>query len=122
MKLPFVSRAAPFAFAMTFVIAGALQFSGWKSRQLHCCRATPIHAPVNARAAWRHGLRLGIHCIRCCAGLTAILLVIGVMDLRVMTIVTAAITAERVSPSGERIARVIGAVAIVAGLIQLMRI
>jgi predicted metal-binding membrane protein len=44
----------------------------------------------------RHGLCLGLHCSYCCAGLTAILLVIGVMDLRAMAVVTAAITVERV--------------------------
>ena len=44
----------------------------------------------------RHGLCLGLHCSYCCVGLTAILLVIGVMDLRAMAVVTAAITIERV--------------------------
>jgi predicted metal-binding membrane protein len=122
MSLPAISRAVPVATGIFILIAGALQFSVWKSRQLQCCRATPIHPLDNARAAWRHGLRLGGHCVRCCAGLTAMLLVLGVMDLLVMAIVTVAITAERVFPGGERIARMIGAIAIVAGLIQLSRI
>ena len=38
------------------------------------------------------------------------------MDLRVMAAVTAAISAERLARSGERIARATGAVAIGAGL------
>ena len=59
---------------------------------------------------WRHGLRLGLHCSRYCAGLMAILLVIGVMDLRAMAVVAAAITVERLAPAGERVARAIGAV------------
>jgi predicted metal-binding membrane protein len=46
----------------------------------------------------------------------AILLVIGVMDLRVMAVVTAAITVERLAPVGERVARAIGVVAVGAGL------
>jgi hypothetical protein len=46
--------------------------------------------------------RLGLHCCRCCAGLIAILLVIGVMDLRAMAVVGAAITVERIAPAGER--------------------
>ena len=46
----------------------------------------------------------------------AILLVIGVMDLGAMALVTAAITAERLAPAGERVARGIGIVVIVAGL------
>ena len=35
-----------------------------------------------------------LHCSYCCAGLTAILLVIGVMDLRAMAVVTATITSN----------------------------
>src|SRR4030081_3200472 len=66
--------------------------------------------PADAGTAWRHGLRLGLHCSQCCAGLIAILLVIGAMDLRAMAVVTAAITVERLAPAGERVARAIGAV------------
>jgi len=46
----------------------------------------------------------------------AILLVIGVMDLRAMAVVAAAIAVERLAPGGERVARAIGAVAVAAGL------
>jgi predicted metal-binding membrane protein len=77
--------------------------------------------PADARTALRHGLRLGLHCGRCCAGPMAILLVIGVMDLRAMAVVTAAITAERIAPGGERIARVIGALAVGVGLFLVAR-
>jgi hypothetical protein len=45
----------------------------------------------------------------------------GVMDLRAMAVVTAAITFERLAPSGERAARLIGGVVIVAGLVQVAR-
>jgi len=76
---------------------------------------------AHAGNAWRHGVRLGLHCSYCCASLTAILLVIGVMDLRVMAVVTAAITIERLAPAGERVARVIGGIVIGAGLVLLMR-
>ena len=48
------------------------------------------------------GTVCGLHCTYCCAGLTVILLVIGVMDLRAMAVVTAAITAERLAPAGEQ--------------------
>jgi len=44
---------------------------------------------ADAGTAWRHGLRLGAHCSYGCAGLTSILLVIGVMDLGAMAVVTA---------------------------------
>ncbi len=46
----------------------------------------------------------------------AILLVIGVMDLRAMALVTAAITVERLAPAGERVARAIGAVVVGGGV------
>jgi len=43
------------------------------------------------------------------------------MDLCAMAIVTAAITVERLAPDGERAARAIGAVAVVAGLLLIAR-
>ena len=76
---------------------------------------------ANARMAWRHGLRLGLHCSYCCAGLTAILLVIGVMDLRAMAAVTIAITVERLAPAGERVARGLGVVLVGLGLFLIAR-
>ena len=72
--------------------------------------------PIDVRAAWRHGVRLGLHCSGACAGLTAILLATGVMDLRVMAVVAAAITVESLTPGGQAVSRVIGANATVAGV------
>jgi predicted metal-binding membrane protein len=66
-------------------------------------------------------VRLGLDCSPCCANLMVILLVIGVMDLRAMALVTAAITAERLAPAGERVARAIGALTIGAGAILVAR-
>jgi predicted metal-binding membrane protein len=122
MHRPSLARAVPIAIGVVVLLAGSLQFTSWKARQLRCCRESPGRTlPANAGAAWRHGLRLGLHCIYCCADLTAILLVTGVMDLRVMAVVTAAITIERLSPAGERVARGIGAVVIGAGLLLIGR-
>src|SRR5688572_13081957 len=85
--------AGPIAAGVVVLIAGAFQLSAWKARQLAHCREAPGPGrtlPPDAGTAWRHGVRLGLHCGRCCAGLMAILLVVGVMDLRAMTIVAAA--------------------------------
>jgi predicted metal-binding membrane protein len=49
------------------------------------------------------------------------LLVMGVMDLRAMAGVTAAITVERIAPAGERVARVTGVIIICAGLFLVAR-
>jgi predicted metal-binding membrane protein len=120
MQLPALARAVPIAVGVVVLIAGALQFTAWKAHHLACCRAAPERGhllPADAGTAWRHGLRLGLYCCYCCAGLMAILLVIGVMDLRAMAVVAAAIAVERLAPAGERVARAIGAVVVVAGLL-----
>ena len=104
MQLPALARAVPIAIGLGVLVAGALQFTSCKAHHLACCRAAPGRGstlPADAGTAWRYGLRLGRHCSYCCAGLMAILLVIGVMDLRAMAVVTAAITVERLAPAGE---------------------
>lgn len=118
MQQPIVARAVPVAIGMVVMIAGMLQFTTWKAHQLACCRELPIHGrslPMNVGNAWRYGLRRGLHCCYCCAGLTAVLVVNGVMDLGVMAAVTAAITVERIVPTGKHVARAIGVVVIVIG-------
>jgi predicted metal-binding membrane protein len=118
MPLPALARVVPIAVGVVVLIAGALQFSAWKVRHLACCREVPGRGhmlPADAGTAWRHGVRLGLHCSQCWAGLMAILLVIGVMDLRAMTVVAAGITVARLAPAGERVARAIGAVVIGGG-------
>ena len=124
MQQPLLARDVPIAIGVVVLIAGGLQFTGWKTHHLAHCRAAPVRRPAstaNAGTAWRHGLRLGLHCSLCCGGLMMVLLVVGVMDLRVMAVVTAAITLERLAPAGERIARVIGAGALGAGLLLVAR-
>ena len=124
MELPALARAVPVAIAVVVLIAGALQFSRWKAHHLACCREAPGRdhtLQADLGTAWRQGVRFGLHCGLSCANLTAILLVIGVMDLRAMAAVTAAITAERLAPAGERVAQAIGAVVIAAGLLLIKR-
>jgi predicted metal-binding membrane protein len=124
MQQPALARAVPIAVGMVVLIAGALQFTAWKAHHLACCREAPGRSrtlPADAGTAWRHGLRLGLHCSYSSAGLTAILLVIGVMDLRAMAVVSAAITVERLAPAGERVARAIGAVVVGTALFLIGR-
>ena len=124
MREPALARAAPAAAALTVLLAGALQFTRWKAHHLACWRKT--HAcgcmpPADLNGAWRYGLRLGIRCCYCCASLTAVLLAVGVMDLRAMSVVTAAITAECIAPNGQKMARIVGYVVIAAGLLLTFR-
>ena len=114
-----IARAVPLAIGVVVAIAGALQWTPWKWHHLACCREAPGRGATmsaDAATAWQHGLRLGLHCSRCCAGLIAVLLVTGVMDLRAMALVAAAITIERLAPAGKRAAHAIGVLVVGAGM------
>jgi len=124
MQQPALAGAVPVAVGVVVLIAGGLQFTAWKAHHLACCRDAPGRGrtlPAGAGAALQHGVRLGRHCGHCCANLIVILLVIGVMDVRAMAIVTAAITLERLAPAGQHVARVIGAIVFGVGWFLIAR-
>jgi predicted metal-binding membrane protein len=124
LQQPALARAVPIAVGVVVLMAGSLQLTAWKARHLACCREAPGRGrtlAADAGTAWRHGLRLGLHCSQCCVGLIAILLGLGVMDLRAMAVVAAAIAVERLAPAGERVARATGAVVVGAGLFLIAR-
>jgi predicted metal-binding membrane protein len=124
MRWPALARSVPAVTGLMFLLAGGFQLSAWKARQLgHCRDASGCgpSLPPDTGSAWRHGLRLGVHCSLCCSGLILILLVTGVMDLRAMAMVGAAITAERLFPRRARIARVAGVAIIAVGVLVIFR-
>lgn len=129
MHYPTLVRAEPIGIGLLVLTAGALQFTRWKAHHLACCRDRHCHrslrcgpaTPPEPIAALRHGLRLGLHCCQCCAGLTAVLLVTGIMDVPAMLAVTAGITLERLAPAGERVARGLGVIMIGAGFFLVLR-
>ena len=124
MREPDLSRTVPMAVGAALLVAGVLQHTGWKARHLAFCREAAgwcLTPPAGAGAAWRHGLCLGLHCSQSCAGLTAVVLALGVMDLRVMGAVTAVITLERLAPNGVRVARATGMVVVAVGLLVIAR-
>jgi predicted metal-binding membrane protein len=122
MEYDAVARLVPFAGALVALVAGALQLTAWKARALWCCRGRhDLELAADAATAWRHGLRLGLDCARCCGILMAVLLTVDVMDPNAMAVVTVAITAERAAPAGERVARSAGFVTIAFGLFLLAR-
>ena len=124
MEQPALARAVPTVMGAVVLLAGAVQFTPWKARHLACCREVPGRdhvMPARAGTAWCYGLRLGLHCSYSSAAATIVLLVLGIMDVRAMAAVAAAITAERLAPAGERVARVIGAVIVGAGAVLIAR-
>lgn len=136
MEWPALGHAVPIAAGIMVVIAGLWQFTQWKARCLGCCRDTRERNRMvtnEVATAWRDGMRLGLDCATSCANLMAILLVIGIMDLRAMAVITSAITVERLVPNlrletsrgsghaGELVAHAIGAVVVAAGVVLLAR-
>lgn len=120
MASPTDSPFAPWAGAVVLCV-GALQRSRWKAKRLLRCLQACVTAravPRNVMTAWRDGCRLGVDCGLSCAAPMAVLFVAGLMDARMMVVITAAITAERVAPAGMRIARLTGALALAAGLVM----
>ena len=119
-----LARDVPMAAGVVILMAGALQLTGWKAHHLACCRNAPgevLGVPQDLRTAWQLGLRLGMHCGLTCANFTAVLLVLGVMNLRSMAVVTAAITAERLAPRDKPVAHAMGIVIVAGGLVLIAR-
>ena len=117
MRWQALARAVPIATGVVLLLAGCVQLTGWKARQLARCR----DGAACGRSALRHGIRFGVQCALCCVSFTMILLVTGVMNVSAMAIVAAAITFERVAARPEQIARAVGVVVIAAGAFVIAR-
>lgn len=121
MRQAAVARLVPAAAAFIVIGAGCLQFTASKRRSLACCRDGDVtKAATPGGTGWKHGLRLGAHCVLCCANLMTLPLVVGLMDLRAMVAVTAAITLERLAP-GDRLPQIVGVVIVGTGLSLIAR-
>ena len=124
VRWPAAARAVPIAAGLVVLLAGALQLTAWKARQLMCWKQLQAGGAASSerlREAWRHGVRLGVHCCTSSAGITATLLVLGAMDPRVMGATTVAIALERVAPQRARIAQLVGVVGVSAGAVLIAR-
>jgi predicted metal-binding membrane protein len=111
------SRVRWHATAALLVAAGVHQLLPLKRECLRRCR-NPLaflrsHADEPPLAV---GIRHGMLCIGCCAGLMVVLLALGMMSLVWMTAVGGAILAEKVLPLGEHLAPVTGIGLIGAGI------
>ncbi len=119
------SRIVPLGAAAGLIVAGVYQITPWKSACLRHCRDPLALVAHHLSGRWRGALRLGLHhgafCAACCWALMLIQLVLGVMNLAVMTAVAVVITLEKLLPNGEKFARVIGALAILGGAVMAMR-
>lgn len=109
-----------------FITAGAYQLTPLKDLCLRHCR-TPLgllshYTGMRGPAVdFRIGLHHGLYCFACCAGLMAILVVVGVMNLAAMVALTAVVFAEKVLSVGPSIARVTGVAFLLAALATVAR-
>src|SRR5260370_14892245 len=65
------ARSAPLAIGVALLLAGRVQLTGWKRRQLERCRHCGAAGTPDAGSAYRHGRRYGVHCCLCCVGYMA---------------------------------------------------
>ncbi len=125
MRWAAVAQWLPAVAGVVLLVAGGVQLTSWKARQLAFCRegAACDYPPApNALGAWRHGLRLGVRCSLCSGSLILALLAIGMMDPVAMAAATLAISAERLAPVPLRVARVSGAAIVVVGVLAIARV
>jgi predicted metal-binding membrane protein len=122
MRWPALARGVPVATGIVLVLAGWLQLTAWKARQLERCRSAPACNQKVSPDAWsacQHGLYLGMRCILCCISLMLVLFVSGVLDLSAMAVVTGAITLERMAPWPRRVARITGVSILAVGMFRI---
>lgn len=117
------ARCVPALTGIAVVFLGAFQMTEWKLGQLARCRAvTPCATgAAQGQSAWRHGVQLGLCCLRCNANLMLVQLLAGVMDLKLMALLTLAVSAERLAPAPRTVACVVGVVIVAAGAVMFTR-
>jgi predicted metal-binding membrane protein len=125
MRSASVSHAIPAAAGVALVVAGAYQLTTWKSACLKHCRDPLELVASHLHGGWRDAVRIGLHhglfCAGCCWALMLMQLVLGVMNLWAMVLVASVIALEKLTPRGERLARVVGVLSIGAGTFYVLR-
>jgi predicted metal-binding membrane protein len=110
-------RSAALA-GLLVVAAGLYQLTPLKRACLERCRTLDgCLANVERRGAWgpvRSGVHYGVSCVGCCAALMSLLFVGGLMSTIWAAAIAVWVLAEKILPSGGRLAQ-LGGVALIAG-------
>lgn len=106
--------------ATLLIAVGTYQWLPLKSACLNHCRSplqllTHRYRP-GLSGAWRMGLEHGLYCVGCCWLLMLLLFIGGVMNLWWVAGIAILVSIEKLMPRGNLIARIVGAVSILAGL------
>ena len=110
---PMMEPAAPWVAVTILVAAGLYQLTPLKGACLRVCRSPLAYLlqqwrSGDAMSAFRMGMGHGLHCLGCCWAMMLLLFAGGVMNLVVISALTAWVLAEKLAPFGERTARASG--------------
>ncbi len=125
MVSPQLSRWIPAAAGLSLILAGVWQLTPLKQSCLKHCREPLLFLGHTYKPGAWGGFRVGLHhgafCAMCCWALMLMQLVLGVMNIAVMAGVAAIIGTEKLWRRGPLLARVVGIVSIVAGVVLVAR-
>ena len=113
-----LARLVPTAAGLVIALAGAVQFTEWKARQIACSASPRMRSgreAIDLRTACRFGFRLAFEGSLCCANWMVVLLLVGVMDPLAMAAITVAMSLERFVPARGKTVRAIGVAVVVTG-------
>jgi predicted metal-binding membrane protein len=108
---------------LLLIAAGIYQWLPVKQACLSSCRAPLAFVQRHggfepgARGALRLGALHGFYCIGCCWVLMALLFAFGVMNLQWIAALMVLVLIEKLAPAAKLLSRVLGAVAVTAGLL-----
>lgn len=105
-----------------FATCGVYQLTPLKDRCLARCRSPLGHVLRfgSYRGRFRDvrvGLSHGAFCVACCWGLMALLVAFGLMNVAAMIVLAGLVLAEKTSPRGDRLSRVLGVAALVLAVL-----
>jgi predicted metal-binding membrane protein len=112
------SRAVPWLVGASSIAAGTMQFTRWKMTHLLRCRS-PLGCGISClkhESSFQLGCKQGLACCLCCAAPMMIQIALGIMNPLVMMVVAMIIAAEKLLRQPAVVARIVGLVAIVAGV------
>jgi predicted metal-binding membrane protein len=121
MLSPAMSTSSQRVGGAILIAAGLYQLTPFKGACLTRCRSPLGFLITNWRdgnlGAFGMGLRHGAYCLGCCWALMCVLFVVGVMNLIWVAALSVLVLAEKMGPGAAIVARVAGAVMIVAGVL-----
>jgi predicted metal-binding membrane protein len=124
-RWPWLDANAYLIGAITFMVAGAFQFSPLKERCLTACRS-PFSFFVRyyrkgVGAAWWLGLRHGAFCLGCCWALMLIMFGVGVGSLAWMAVLAGVMVVEKAIPGGQRLSPFVGIALVLLAAVWLVQ-